>query len=103
MKERGKVEFDNQNYNDSIDYFSHAIDIIQLQMPSGAAQFMAGNETQKHELAVLYSSRSECQMKLKNVDKALADASDSVAWDGNWYQVRTVRMTFYIHQYRNNA
>ena len=45
-----------------------------------------GHDDKKHELAVLFSNRAECHLKLNNTEEAFTDAKESVAYDGHWYR-----------------
>nr|KAG5695001.1 hypothetical protein BaRGS_024184 [Batillaria attramentaria] len=87
MKERGNAEFKKGRYREAVDYYTQAIDILSSKLPPlNDVQSMMGFEAEKHELAVLFSNRAECQLKLGQVEEAFADAKDSVAWDGHWYR-----------------
>ncbi|KAK7480873.1 hypothetical protein BaRGS_00027874 [Batillaria attramentaria] len=87
MKERGNAEFKKGRYREAVDYYTQAIDILSSKLPPlNDVQSMMGFEAEKHELAVLFSNRAECRLKLGQVEEAFADAKDSVAWDGHWYR-----------------
>ena len=95
MKDRGNAEFKKGNYKDAIHYYSQAISLLQSKLPANVL-LSKGHEAKKHELAVLYSNRAECHLKLKNTEQAFSDAKESVAYDGHWYRVSCVRACVWV-------
>lgn len=76
LKEKGNREFQNGNLIEAAKLYSLAIDVGLRMRKDG------------HELAVLYSNRAECHLKLAMNTQALDDAVESVSHDGHWYKVR---------------
>ena len=87
MKEQGNAEFKKGAYRDAIHYYSEAITLLLSRLPPDIL-VSKGHEAKKHELAVLFSNRAECHLKLGNTEQAFSDAKESVAYDGHWYRVR---------------
>lgn len=88
MKERGNEEFKKGHYSEAFEFYSQAIVLLQKKVPPlNDPRVMMGFQEEKHELAVLYSNRAECHLKLGRVEEAFNDAKECVAWDGHWYRV----------------
>ncbi|KAL8569952.1 hypothetical protein ACOMHN_056384 [Nucella lapillus] len=85
MKERGNAEYKKKNYRDAIEYYTQAISMLRKKLPVDILM-IKGHDSKKHEVAVLFSNRSECHLQLGHVEQALTDAKDSVAFDGHWYR-----------------
>ncbi|KAJ8322188.1 hypothetical protein KUTeg_000659 [Tegillarca granosa] len=67
LKEQGNKEFQNENWQRAAEFYTLAID-VGLRMRKGG-----------HELAVLYSNRANCNLKLGLNTQALDDAVESVS------------------------
>lgn len=88
LKDLGNSEFKKGNYTAASQYYSQAIDVVKQKLPPlDNVMAMLKHNEEKHELAVLFSNRAECYIKMDKVEEALNDAKESVSWDGHWYRV----------------
>ena len=87
MKERGNARFTARGYHHAAHYYSQAIARLRRDLPFHLL-LCPGHEDRKHELAVLFSNRAECYLRLDGKELAFSDAKESVAYDGLWYRVR---------------
>ncbi|XP_067665651.1 TPR and ankyrin repeat-containing protein 1-like [Haliotis asinina] len=86
LKDKGNREFQSQNYQDAIAFYSKAIDVMMKNAQKSSSLANMFSEEDDHNLAVLYGNRAECYLKRNMAQEALDDSKESVAHDSHWYK-----------------
>lgn len=77
LKEQGNEAYKNKDFYSAIDLYTEALKVTEA----------SEEKPNQHTLAVLYSNRAECYLKINKCQHALDDALSSVNHDGHWFKV----------------